>query len=57
MVIFPIISLVLSVFSFLIINAEGVRMGAIRKRMNTLLIYLSESYKELDIDSFEKIHY
>ena len=51
--VFPIASVVLSAFSVLVLKAEGVRMAAIRKRMNVLLEGLSTAYKEIDISFFE----
>ena len=48
---FPFLSLIISIFSIILLESEAVRMNASRVQMNNLLSSLSDNFKQLPIDT------
>jgi len=57
--IFPILGIILCVSSFILLNFEGVRITALRKRINDILYSVSAEYKERPLEKglFRKLYY
>ena len=51
---FPVLSLIISIFSIILLESEAVRMESSRNQINQLLNSLSDDFKEVPVDNLLK---